>query len=150
MDRVHYRRVTQVRRDLHEPGNSEEPTAFENIILQSVVSGILILIVLAISTFAPAYALRDNLRQVLSGAETPAELLAAMRFAGEEFFGYGPTDDDSQLWWEQPVYVSPTQVEEPAEIFIPYEVDEYQPPTAEGELLNPQIPGPSAVPELWN
>jgi hypothetical protein len=116
---------------------NEEPTAIENIIMQSIVSGILMLFVLAASltNFAPAAELREGLRNMLAGAETPAELLAEVRhLSGLEF-----SSEVSQIFPDFPEF--------PAFPEVP--VTPEQPPTAEAEPSNPQIPGPLVVPGLW-
>ena len=120
MDRVHYRRVSPSRIN-GEPtaaAESEDLSAVETVILQSIVCGVLLIVVLIIGmlNFAPMTALRDELRHVLTGAETPHELITEMQNFSETYLGVTPQ-----------------------EII----------PTAEDEILNPQIPVPSAVPGLW-
>jgi murein DD-endopeptidase MepM/ murein hydrolase activator NlpD len=75
---------------------NEEPTAAENVIMQCIVCGILIVAVLLISMMdsAPTAALRYGLRQVLSGAETVSELITEVRYHGGEFIGWGPTETE--------------------------------------------------------
>jgi len=157
VDRVHYRRVTPSRLNNETRGETrssnpraerttEEPTAVENILLQCIVSGVLVVAVLliSISNIAPATALRETLRQTLSGAETPRELFAEVIFFGGELLGGGtePLQVAAPVLPAQDVTANEQAQYEP----IPYEPT----PTAEYELLNPQIPGPLAVPELWD
>jgi len=129
---------------------NDEPTATENIILQCIISGILIVFVLliSISNTAPASTLRGALNNALSGAETVGELISEVRFISEEYFGWGPTPEtepDSFL----PIDRTGQSVA-PTEITLTEITPTAITPTAASEVLNPQIPEPLAVPELWD
>jgi hypothetical protein len=156
MERVHYRRVSPSRINgdyIREPrarfgeSENEEPTTVETTIMQSIVSGIIIIFVLLVCliNIKPTAALRDGLRQMLSGAETAGELVAAVQNlnAGNienfvEEFSYEPLPP-----------IPPT--ENSSNNTSSYELFDLNIPlTAEGEILNPQIPVPLAVPELWD
>lgn len=193
MDRVHYRRVMPSRLKGDYGGSArknvtrqnrtsyisenEEPTTVETVILQCIVSGILVICVLIISllNIGPTIALRDGLRQVLAGAGTAQELVADVRNFGEEFLGWGPMPQETEI------ETQPLPTSHPHEINlldinslelntlelnsheqnfpndeiqfseIPATSTEYNfPLTAIDEVSNPQIPGPSAVPGLWD
>jgi len=94
---------------------------------------------------APTSALREALQNALSGAETAGELITEVRFFREEYFGWGPSPETEPESFpiSQPSF--PTENLSQPEIFI-----EQPLPTAADEVLNPQIPGPLVVPELWD
>ena len=182
MDRVHYRRVTPSRlgndhahqphrahnSQPHNPPVGEEIGAIENLIMQSTVSGILLVVVLIISLvdIAPAIALRGSLRQVLEGAGSVQELVADVRRIGEEWM-YLPATPPATY---EPQAVPPNTPGAPSHAtpapgagtdsppsleYLPmFEAPPLVPylplPTANYEPLNPQIPGPLAVPGLWD
>jgi len=66
-------------RTIHE--TPEEPNLRDNVLMQCIVSGILVVVVLAVSVlnFAPAVAARDGLRTALSGANSVQELVRWVR-----------------------------------------------------------------------
>ena len=147
MDRVHYRRVAPSRLNGEKSVEStrtknEEPTSGENIILQSIVSGILIVFVLLITMMntAPTSALRVALRDALSGAETAGELITEVRFLSEEYFGWGPS-----LETEPESFPFGQPINQPHFPSLTEEIT-----TAADEVSNPQIPGSLVVPELWD
>jgi len=114
-----------------------------------MISGLLLAVVLVICLvdIAPLVSLRGRLGQVLDGATTAEEFAADMR----RF---------RQVWLETPqdVYIPhveqfepptppapPEQEESPPFIYIPN-----IPLTAQEEPINPQNPGPSMGPGLWD
>ncbi|MCL2197892.1 MAG: M23 family metallopeptidase [Defluviitaleaceae bacterium] len=146
MDRVHYRRVKPSRlnkgaeRTRYDHQANEEPTAAETLILQSIVCGVLIVCVLLISltNLAPAAAIRENLQQLLTGAETPQQLLNDARYFGEEFFGWGAEPEDEQ----ENTLPPPEQAGQESPILpLP-------PPSPLTEIIEPlaYIPSPTATP----
>ena len=154
MDRVHYRRVkpssgTGGVRNYHTQQN-EYITPGDTLIMQCIVSGILLVVVLLIGLVdaAPTAALRDGLREVMVGANTIDELTTDIRHFGETWLGW-ETQTPSPVA-DIPIIPlpEPTIVESP---FFNEHPPGSLPLTANDELLsNPQIPGPSAVPGLWD
>ena len=174
MDRVPYRRVqpsrlredrelvpsswSHTRQRNHQPvllAENEEPTGGESLLMQCIVSVVLLAVVflIALADTGPTVALREGLRQTLSGAETAGELLYEMRFIGEEFLGFGPSPEtepesfpgsfDGHIPFEQNFF------EENASHSEFYQLPpQTQPPTTSYTDPNPQIPGLSEVPEL--
>ena len=152
MDRVPYRRIMPSRRDgtrnNYAQHDQNEITPGETVIMQCIISGILMVAVLIICLveIAPATSLREGLRQALSGANTVEELLADVRNFGEEWLD----------WTAQPAPVLtefPTSYyyENPPVLLPPATSPEYYYPlTAAPESSNPQSPGPSVVPGLWD
>lgn len=172
MNRVPYRRVMPSRlnsgsgRGTMRRGTSrnenDEPTTGETMILQCIVSGILVVFVLLVSliNIPPANALRDGLRQTLSGAETPRELLYEARHFGEEFL-WGPspeTEPESfpeyhpalDIYFDYPYEVFPFDSQPFTEIIPLPPLEPQQYPATADEVPNPQFPVPSGVPELWD
>jgi hypothetical protein len=136
-----YKKTAYAATHRNQPIENQDPNTAETLILQCIISGVLIVAVLLISmlNIAPTAAMRESLRQMLTGAETPRELIADVRYFGEEFLGWGPTPH------ELPAELLPLYTPEA------HEYQEYTTPlTADYEPLNPQIPGPSAVPGLWD
>ncbi|MCL1863850.1 MAG: M23 family metallopeptidase [Defluviitaleaceae bacterium] len=116
MDRVHYRRVRPSRLDGRPSARiqeNEEPTAAETLVVQSIVCGVLVVCILLIgmTNLAPAATIRENLQQLLTGAETPQQLLNEALLFSEEFFG-----NDIDTDWE--ILLPPPQepVAEPVQI----------------------------------
>lgn len=149
MDRVPYRRITpsansknynrnQYYSHSRNISNEETITRGETLIIQAIISGILLVIVLLIGIldFSPTIALRGGLQTVLTGATTVDELLTDVQQFGEEWLG-----------WEGQATQNPIiPLPEPANIS-----EEFNTPlTVIDELSNPQIPGPSVVPGLWD
>jgi hypothetical protein len=136
VDRVHYRRVTpsKLRNEKTEPA---DPSRVETIILQSITSGILLIFILIISVLniAPTENLRYGLREILSGATTPQELFLEVKNFGEEIL------ERDFLERSLPEQSLP-------ERDLP--IQSTEPPTANHESSNPQIPGPLVTPELWD
>ena len=127
MNRVHYRKVKPSRLYNNESNisNDNEPTTAETFILQSTVCGVLIICVLLISltNLAPATRIRESLNLILTGAETPYELITSARTISEDFFGWGPTEEiiPEAIPMQTPIPIPLPELEiepEPAE-FIP-------------------------------
>ncbi|MCL1884176.1 MAG: M23 family metallopeptidase [Defluviitaleaceae bacterium] len=127
MDRVHYRRVTPSRLNTANTRaeSIEEPTISETVILQCIVSGILIICILLISfvDIEPTFAMREGLRQILAGAETPQELFLDFRELNENFLGWGPAPQELEI---QEIESLPDTVSEP-------------PPINELPLITPEL-----------
>lgn len=140
------------RRDFNE---NEEPTTQENVILQCIISGILVVIVLLVSlvNIAPAVAVRDGLRNALSGPTTVQELFYDARAFAEDVLGPSP-ETEPEAFPDYPFYglsepISPYILTPPDLSAIP--VLEHENTLTEAvEVLNPQIPGPSVTPGLWD
>ena len=140
MDRVPYRRVSPprsgpARTDRHR----ETKTTFgETVIVQAIISGLLLAVVLVICLvdIGPLVTLRGRLGQVLDGATTVEEFNADIRRMREN-------------WLDTPQPAPPAQIELP-EIVPPFSYIPYIPLTANEEPINPQIPGPSMGPGLWD
>ena len=172
MDRVHYRRVSPPRnqktgqntrsyersydrnyeRSSYNNHDTGHITVGETIIMQCVISGVLMVVVLlaAMLDIAPAITLRSGLRQVLVGATTVNELVTEVRYFGEEWLGWeiaAPPAPSVPLETENPQNYNPIYIHNDA--YIPY-IPILQTPTANYEPSNPQIPGPSVVPGLWD
>jgi len=112
----------------------------EALILQCIICGIILVIVLVASMLDidPSQQLRDGIRQVLAGPQTPDELISDIRRMGSDWLGIG-----------QPVEV--------ADETTPYETHEYDIPTTES--LQPAadddsskytVPEPPDTPGLWD
>jgi hypothetical protein len=129
------------------PRESETAARGETIILQSIISGVLLIFILMISMLnaAPTAVLRDGLREILSGANTPQELMTDVRSFGGEFFGWGPALPKET---PQEIQQIPAQTQAPAQPQEAFELPVTPTLTTE-ETSNPQIPGSSAAPELW-
>ena len=157
MDRVPYRRVIPSRNSQsnytrgkksrnHE---NETITTGETIITQCIISGILLVVILLIGLidFEPATTLRGGLVGVLAGATTVGELTADVRHFGEEWLGWENAVPENP---EIPLIPLPSAYSYEHENIIPAILIPTIPLTADDEPLNPQIPGPSAVPGLWD
>jgi len=148
MDRVPYRRVTPPRngavanvRTIAHGSNRETSdviTTGETIVVQFIISGVLMLAVLLICLVdvAPMVTLRGGLRQVLAGATTVDEIITDMRQLG--------------LFLQEP----PAEEQQPLPLQHIYTPQLQPPPTTpltayEEEASNPQSPGSSATPGLW-
>jgi len=154
MDRVHYRRVKPSSgngntRNYHTQ-QSESVTPGDTLIMQCIISGILLVVVLLIGLVdaTPTVTLRDGLREVMTGANTIDELTTDIRHFGETWLGW-ETQTSSPV-----VDIPIIPLPEPTMLEIPL-LTEYPPSipplTAYDEVLsNPQIPGPSVVPGLWD
>ena len=154
MDRVHYRRVTPSRMRVENAPQRQddiEPTASESVILQCIVSGMLMLAVLMISLFntAPTAVLRNRLREALSGANTPQELFYELRSFAERESTTIPEYSDAIRNRSHPSPVNGFESPTPR-LGQEHSLFDLPSLTATYEALNPQIPGSSAVPELWD
>ena len=169
MDRVHYRRVMPSRYANDESSHSRrhtersmsrtsgeeqsEITAGETIILQCIISGILMVAVLLVCLvdIGPTHIMKDGLRQALAGASTVNELVTDVRTFGEEWFDWGISEPQTseQAPLEQ---ADPYGVHSPPSITLPPATspEYYFPMTVNPEESNPQNPGPSVVPGLWD
>jgi len=163
MDRVHYRRVTPsggghasgyYRKTQHSQ-QTEAITSGETLIMQCIVSGILLVVVLLVGLvdIAPTMTLRGGIREVLTGANTIGELAADVREFGEEWLGWEIHMQTSAPVADIPIIPLP-EVVIPENFAFPALIEEQlyisNPLTAYDEALNPQIPGPSATPGLWD
>ena len=145
MNRVPYRRITgggYSRNGTTYRSHQKQPEAItpaETIILQSIISGIILVAVLLVGLVdsAPTMTLREGIRQTLVGANTINELTTDVRNFGETFLGW-----ESTTTVEFPIILLPEMP------FPTMQIE--QPLTANEEPLNPQIPGPSATPGLWD
>ena len=156
MNRVPYRRVTgSVRAGSGSTYRSRQsqPTTItqaETIILQCIISGIILVAVLLIGLVdaAPTATFREAIRTTMTGANTISELTADIRNFGEEFLGW----ENSAPMVEFPIIPLPETpfptMQVPQHQYHQPQPD--QPLTAYDEPLNPQIPGPSATPGLWD
>ena len=160
MDRVPYRRVTPSRRDYgtasseyrhnaHPSSNDGDGISYaETLIMQCIISGIIMVLVLVsgMTDIAPAVAVRNGIRQVLTGAETLDELIADVRQFGTDWLGWDPVEDAAPpadfLFpaWDYPY--------EPATPTVNYE-NIYDTPEAD-EASNPTVPEPLVTPGLWD
>jgi len=144
----------------------------ETIIIQGIISGILLVVVLLVGLVdvSPAVAVRGGIREVLSGANTVDELITDVRNFGDGWLGREaappppqtipympiPTAPPPQMAPNPPPQVPPlqeTDVRHLGDDWLNIEATiptEYTPLTAYDEASNPQIPGPSAVPGLWD
>lgn len=146
MQRVPYRRVrpSRLRDNAPDTPESASPTRLESVILQCAVSGILLIFVLllGLSNIDSAANLRNSLRGALSGAETPGELWADIRNFGGELLGTPETPQDyylEEVFFHAPIFSDPLPPPDPLTLTV-----DYVSPS------NPQIPGPSATPGLWD
>ena len=155
MDRVPYRRITPPRDGVphkHSRRQSETITVGETILGQSIISGLLLVVVLLICLIdiAPMVSLRQGLRQVLAGATTLEELTAEAQQFRLDWQNRNYAHPAEELP-EVPFPALPLGIQNP-----PVEAAEnpspplYTLPLTAEEPLNPQIPGPSAVPGLWD
>lgn len=196
MDRAPYRRVTPPRRNRetyshrtsrytpHSPPDDRAVTRGETLLAQTIISGILMLVVLMICVvdIAPLVSMRAGLRQVLAGATNVEEVVADVRRFNQDWLAgdteeYQPAlsipvnppildrpppnsnsplsnpqfspDSNSPLLNPQPSPESnlPLHIQSEPTFHI-YQED--HPLTAEEAPSNPQIPGPSTVPGLWD
>ena len=133
MDRVPYRRVTNRSKVNYEPQQKETTgiTAGETVIVQCIICGILLVVVLLVSLLEFSAPFRGGINEILTGATTVQELL------------------DDVISFTETIAITESVPEINSEI-VP-EIFYYTPLTADDyEPLNPQIPGPSAVLELWD
>jgi len=145
VNRVPYRRVTPPRNGSlaeHDCSHKNEKiTTRETILVQAIISGLLLTVVLLICLvdIAPMVTLQDGLRQVLSGPTTMQELSSEI-----EQFRTGQLTHIIEPAEEMPppstIPVLPVGWSETS---LPYR-------TATEEPINPQSPGPSVVPGLWD
>ena len=163
MNRVPYRRVTPPRDGVstqiefkHRQEN--KTTIGETIIVQAIISGLLLAVVLVICLvdIAPLVSLRGRLGQALNGATTVEEFAADINHFRENWLGAAQTPQ-----YEQPEHIPQfeytpqpeqmPQLEHPQfEPYVQPEPEEPIPLTAQEEPINPQIPGPSMGPGLWD
>ena len=139
MDRVPYRRVATSRDtteryyEKNQPAEGKSINFGETLIMQAVVSGILLIFVLAVSILdiAPAISLRGVLRQTLTGATTVGEFAQEVRDAGNHWLGwdFGQIQEDTPegVMQNPPPYAV---TDEQADIPI------IQIPMTEGELID--------------
>jgi len=128
------------------------------VIVQCIISGIILVVVLMISLvdIEPASALRDGLRETLAGASNVEELMTDIRAFGEEWLNWAPSETPE--YPAEQYQFTPTQYDTGYEIYQPPGIllppatspEYYFPLTAEPESSNPQNPGPSVVPGLWD
>jgi len=127
---------------------SETVTSGETIIMQCIISGIILVAVLLIGLLdtAPTATLRGGIREALTGATTVNELTTDIRIFGEEWLGWESSAPHIPII-PLPEAVTP---DIPAISITIEETVDPPPLTAYDEVLNPQIPGPSATPGLWD
>jgi len=133
----------------------------ETVIMQCLICVVLVVVLLSISmiNIAPVATLRNNLRQTLEGPSTIGELAYEVRHFGREWLGIGISPDESPIIPTNIDILFPS--ENPSD--TPYITETYRypnlPPATSPEYYfpltadepsNPQIPGPSAVPGLWD
>jgi len=110
---------------------------------------------------APVAALRNGLRQTLEGPGTVNELVHEVQHFGREWLGLGPSPDElptipaNSDALQSPENVSPGNTLYTTETYRypnlpPATSPEYYFPLTADEPSNPQIPGPSVVPGLWD
>ena len=153
MNRVPYRRVTPPRdRDgsasqIEFNRRQDRPTSIgETIIVQAIISGLLMAVVLVICLvdIAPLVSLRGRLGQVLDGATTVEEFAADIRQFRDNWLD---TPQAEQI--EQTEQIEQPEPEEPPAP-PPMLYSPTIPLTVQEEPINPQIPGPSMGPGLWD
>ena len=144
--------------------DTEQITAGETIITQCIISGVILVGVLLISilNIAPAMTLREGLGQVMTGATTVSELVDDVMMFGEEWFGW---EFDGVPWArQQPEVQHILDTDNPNIPASGQNLDGSQilnvppvipsipehPPSANFSPSNPQVPGPSVVPGLWD
>jgi len=167
MNRTPYRRVTPPRHTAdtytREYESENEPSNtishIETLIMQCIISGIIMVIVLiaGITDIAPAAALRDGIRRVLSGAETLDELIADVRQFGSDWLDIGFQET---VVTPEEFYVPITDFPDEAVYFnfeqttFPYtyneDIYEYLPPAADEQVSNLTVPEPRVTPGLWD
>jgi len=163
MDRVPYRRVTPPRNNDAKTNDSiyvsrrqtqphcenDQISRVENMTIQLIISGVLMLVVLVISLvdIGPLASLRTGLRQVLSGATTFNEFTTEVRHFGQERLNFGGGT----------ITQTPEHVPTIPAFYFPQHPPTLQEETINIDLLptaydlpNPQIPGPLVVPGLWD
>lgn len=139
MNRVPYRRVTPPRSggtsriDFDKP-QEHKTSIYETVIVQAIISGLLLAVVLVICLvdIGPLVSLRGRLGQALDGATTVEEFAADIRQLRETW-----------LYTTQPQ--TPEEPPPPPMLYSPT-----IPLTVYDEPINPQIPGPSMGPGLWD
>ena len=129
-------------------------TSGENIIIQCIASGVIIILVLLISLvdIPPALTIQRGIRFALTGANTPSELINNIQEFRENWLNwegiqFTPVPGYPAL--EPPLYPYPIYPNAQPNINNSDNI-EYYSMTAEGEESNPQIPEPSVVLELWD
>jgi len=134
--------------------NEKNLTAGENIIIQCIVSGVVIILVLLISLIdiPPAITIQNGIRFALTGANTPSELIHNVQefrknWLNWEDIQFTPVPGYPAL--EPPLYPYPIYPNAQPNIDNSDNI-EYYSMAAEGEESNPQIPEPSVVLELWD
>jgi len=125
----------------------------ENIIVQCIASGVIIILVLLISLvdIPPAIAIQNGIRFALTGANTPTELIYNVQEFRENWInweGIQFTPVPGYPAVEPPFYPNPIYPN--AQPNLDYLDIEYYNMTTEGEDSNPQIPESSVVLELWD
>jgi len=148
----------------HEKNHSESEktlTAGENIIVQCIVSGVIIILVLLISLvdIPPTTAIQRGIRFALTGANTPTELIYNIQEFRENWInweGIQITPVPGYPALEPPLYPYPIypnaqpNINHSNNLGNSNNIEDYN-MTAEGEeSINPQIPEPSIVLELWD
>ena len=156
MNRVPYRRVTPPRggvsSQIEFTRSPEKKTIGETIIVQAIISGMLLAVVLVVCLvdIGPLVSLRGRLGQVLDGANTVEEFAADINRLRENWSETPQVPPTPQI--EQPErYERTEQIEQPEpEEIPPFLYIPSIPLTAQEEPINPQIPGPSMGPGLWD
>ena len=140
----------------------ENVTSGETLVLQCIIAGVLLVAVLLITLVdVPAMGgVQEGVQQALSGPITPVELVSEVRAFSQEMMGLGgfgvpdtvpAVNDVPDFMGIYSDYVAPDIPLQLPIPFIPLPQDSVDDDlTAIDELLNPQIPGPSAVPGLWD
>ena len=151
MNRVPYRRVTPPRDgnaiEFNKRQDRPAKASFgETIIVQAIISGLLLAVVLVICLvdIAPLVSLRGRFGQVLDGATTIEEFSADIRQFRDNWLG---APEIEQI--EQTEQIEQPQPEEPPAP-PPMLYSPTIPLTVQEEPINPQIPGPSMGPGLWD
>jgi len=147
LNRVPYRRVTPPRNgtasQIEFNRRKDRPASIgETIIVQAIISGLLMAVVLIICivNIAPLVSLRGRLGQALDGATTVDEFANDIRQFRDNWLvtpHIEPTDQ-----------IEPPEPEEPPAPPLIYSPT--IPLTVQEESINPQIPGPSMGPGLWD
>lgn len=160
LERVPYRRVAPSRNvhgrqryERYEQRENREITASESVIVQCIICGILIVAVLIITMvdIAPTQQLREGLRQALAGAHTVEELVTDVRNFSEIWLGTAehlpePMPEQTMPPSELPLSYGIPPIVIPPQATSP---EYYYPMTSAPEASNPQNPGTSLAPGLW-
>ena len=169
MNRTPYRRVTPSRHGAdtyprereYDNEASDTVSHAETLVMQCILCGIIMVFVLiaSMTDISPAAALRDGMRQVLSGAETLDELIADVRNFGSNWL-----DLEFQ---PQETFITPEEFYTPAtsfpdELFNTLEQTAFPsidsentyidqlPPAADDQVSNQTVPEPPVTPGLWD